>query len=83
MKLQIFAYHDKAHLSDKGYNYEIDIFGVMLLFNYRFFVKISYKVGLFENYQTIKGIYTRFGINADHNMTHLQGQLHYSEMFFE
>ena len=36
MKLEILAYHDKTHLSDKGYNSEIYIFAVMTLFNLEF-----------------------------------------------
>ena len=42
MKLKTFANYDKTHFSDKGYNSEINIFGVMSLFNLDFFVKIDY-----------------------------------------
>ena len=42
MKLGTFAYHDKTHLSDKGYNFEVNIFVVMPLFNLEFFVKIRF-----------------------------------------
>ena len=42
MKLEKLAYYDKTHLSDKGYNSEINIFGVMSLFNLDFFLKITY-----------------------------------------
>ena len=42
MKLWTFDYYDKTHLSDKGYNSEINIFGVMPLFNLDFFVRIIF-----------------------------------------
>ena len=43
MKLGILAYHDKTHLSDKGYNSEIDNFEVMPLFNLEFLSKLLIK----------------------------------------
>ena len=42
MKLGTFAYYDKTHLSDKGYNSEINIFGVMPLFNLDFLSKLDF-----------------------------------------
>ena len=42
IKLNTFAYYDKKHLSDKGYNSDINIFGVISLFNLDFFVKIRF-----------------------------------------
>ena len=43
MKLGILAYHDKTHLSDKGYNSEFDIFGVKALFNLEILSKLLNK----------------------------------------
>jgi hypothetical protein len=37
MKLKIPAYYDKVKMFDKEHNSEINIFGVMLLFNLEFF----------------------------------------------
>ena len=68
MKLGILAYHDKTHLSDKGYNSEIDIFGVMPLFNLDFLSKLPIK---WIDLKTTKGINTRLGILIYHNKTHL------------
>ena len=53
MKPWTIAYYDKTHLSDKGYNSEINIFGVMPLFNLDFFIKIKF---LTYNTKIIKGI---------------------------
>ena len=78
MKLGILAYHDKTHLSDKGYNSEIDIFLVMPLFNLEFLSKLLIK---WIYLKTTEGINTRLGILIYHNKTHLLGKGHYSENY--
>ena len=37
------AHHDKTHFSDKGYNSEFNIFGVMSIFNLEFLSKLLIK----------------------------------------
>ena len=42
MNLWTFSHYDKTHVSDKGYNYEFNIFGVMTLFNLDFLSKLDF-----------------------------------------
>ena len=42
MKLGTFAPYDKTHLSDKGNNSEINVFGVLPLFNLDILSKLDF-----------------------------------------
>ena len=76
IKLDTFAYYDKTHLSDKGYNSDMNIFGVMPLFNLDFFFKISF----FSYYsKSIKDINMKLGTFA-YNEAHLSDKGYNSEI---
>ena len=77
IKLDTFAYYDKTHLSDKGYNSDINIFGVMPLFNLDFFVKIIF----FSYYsKSIKGINMKLVTFAYNDKAHLSDKGYNSEI---
>ena len=77
LKLGTFAYYDKTHLSDKGYNSEINTFVVMPLFNLDLFVKIIF----FSYYsKSIKGINMKLGTFAYYDKTYLLDKGYNSEI---